>query len=321
MDLLAHLEAFVAIAEEGSFSAAADKLYVAQPVLSRRIKTLEQHLGGTLFDRTRRRVGTTDFGVLLLPHARDVLSRVDHLRQVASTALSTATHALGVPPDTDPAGLARVIRAGADRGVTIGVRELSAEDREHGLTDGSLAFAVLRVAPETASLRVALGLATASHSGPSGRAVHLEDLRPRRGAEGPPAPILTTGEDEVPFAAERLAKAAARAGISTGRIRSATSAAAVADALAGAAMLLCTAPFARRHALSWSPLADTALHRGYEFALSSRLTERRGAPEVTWLGPLVASALGATSGPGGVEPDTAPNDHSHHARIRLAARG
>ncbi|WP_433410082.1 LysR family transcriptional regulator [Saccharomonospora azurea] len=317
MDLFAHLEAFVAIAEEGSFSAAAERLYVAQPVLSRRIKTLEHHLGGTLFDRTRRRVDTTDLGVLLLPHARDVLSRVDHLRQVAATALSTATHALGVPPDADPAGLARVIRAGAERGVTIGVRELSAAEREHGLSDGSLAFAVLRVAPERASLRVALGLATAPHSGPPGRAVHLEDLRPRRGAVNPPAPILTTGEDEVPFAAERLAKAAARAGLPDGRIRPATSlAAAVADTLAGPAMLLCTASFARRHALAWAPLADPALHRGYEIALSSRPSGRREVQESAWLAPLVAAALGVSPDPGESTVDSPARDH--HTRLAVS---
>jgi DNA-binding transcriptional LysR family regulator len=100
VDLLAHLEAFVAIAEQGSFSAAADTLYVAQPVLSRRIKTLEKHFGGALFDRGGRRVTTTDLGQLLLPHARDVLGRVEHLRQVAATALATAPHSASHPTRT-----------------------------------------------------------------------------------------------------------------------------------------------------------------------------------------------------------------------------
>jgi DNA-binding transcriptional LysR family regulator len=314
VDLLAHLEAFVAIAEQGSFSAAADTLYVAQPVLSRRIKTLEKHFGGALFDRGGRRVTTTDLGQLLLPHARDVLGRVEHLRQVAATALATAPHTLGVPPDTDPTGLARVIRSGAERGVTVAVRELSAEDREHGLADGSLTCAVVRVAPETASVRVPLGLATGS-PGP-GRTVHLEDLRPRRGSADRPAPILVTAEDDVPFAADRLAKAVARAGLAESRLVPATSlSAAVADALAGPSLLLCPAELARRHGLSWRPLADASLHRGYEVAFSPRRTV--GHDDLAWLTPLVAAALGATP------PDTeSTSDSRRSGRDNpLAARG
>ncbi|GAA0919963.1 hypothetical protein GCM10009557_90760 [Virgisporangium ochraceum] len=67
MDLLAHLAAFVAVADEASFSRAADRLGIAQPLLSRRVRTLEEHFGGPLFDRSPRRVSTTDFGQLLLP--------------------------------------------------------------------------------------------------------------------------------------------------------------------------------------------------------------------------------------------------------------
>ncbi|MYR91462.1 LysR family transcriptional regulator, partial [Streptomyces sp. SID685] len=86
MDLLAHLEAYVATADEASFSRAADRLGIAQPLLSRRIKTLEGHFGGPLFDRSRRQVTTTELGVLLLPYARDVLDRAQRLRQAAHSA-------------------------------------------------------------------------------------------------------------------------------------------------------------------------------------------------------------------------------------------
>ena len=48
MDLLVHLETFVAVAEERSFSRAAEALGIAQPLLSRRVKSLEDHLGGEL---------------------------------------------------------------------------------------------------------------------------------------------------------------------------------------------------------------------------------------------------------------------------------
>lgn len=312
MDLLAHLEAYVAVAEQGSFSKAADTLFLAQPVLSRRIKVLEQHLGGELFDRSRRQITSTDLGVQLLPYAKDVLSRIDHLRQVARTALASAAHTVGVPPDSDPAALARVIRAGTERGVTISVRELSAAERESGLADGSLAFALLRVAPETASHRVPLGLGTAGS--PARRPVHLDSLRPRRGSGEDPPPILVTGEDDVGFAAERFDKAAARAGLASGRVRRGEAAAtAVAETLAGHGMLLCTESFAVRHGLSWAPLADPALHRGYEPATGRRVA----ADVVEWLAPLVAGAAGATDPSRGQDvPDDCPDP-----RARLATRG
>lgn len=302
VDLLAHLEAYVAVAEEASFSRAADRLYVAQPVLSRRIKTLEQRLGGELFDRSRRQITSTDFGVLLLPYAKDVLSRVDRMREVATAARTSTPQTLGVPPDSDPTSLARAIRAGTQRGVTIRVQELPAEQRASLLRDGSLAFALLRVPPETATHQVPLGLASAvAMSGSSeGRPVHLESLRPRRGAGNVSSPaILITAEDQVGFAAERFDKAIARAGLPPARVRRvAATATAVAETLAGHAVLLCTKPFARRHDLAWTPLADAALHRGYEFAVASRVSNREDSV-LDWLEPLAAGAIGAVDGASG----------------------
>ncbi|WP_328988377.1 LysR family transcriptional regulator [Kribbella sp. NBC_01245] len=315
MDLLAHLEAYVVITEEGSFSAAADVLHIPQPVLSRRIKILEQHLGGDLFDRSRRQITSTDLGIQLLPHAKDVLSRVDHLHQMARTALASTAHALGVPPDCDPAALARVIRAGADRGITIGVHELSADDRAVGLADGSLAVALLRVPPEAAAYDVPLGLAAAKPlTGSFGRrSVHLESLRPRRGAGPAAAPaILLTGEDGIGFAAERFRKAAARAGLPEGRVRDVASvASAVAETLAGDALLLCAEPLALRYNLAWSALADPTLHRGYELAVATR---RVGNPLVLdWLEPLLAEAIGSQSAAPYAQHDTR-HDTSQGAR-------
>ncbi|MGZ4288829.1 MAG: LysR family transcriptional regulator, partial [Solirubrobacteraceae bacterium] len=91
MDLLAHLEAFAAVAERRSFSAAAEQLHIAQPLLSRRIKNLERRLGGELFERSQRRVRITELGQLLLPHAQEVISRTRHLLAVAESAHRTTS--------------------------------------------------------------------------------------------------------------------------------------------------------------------------------------------------------------------------------------
>jgi DNA-binding transcriptional LysR family regulator len=303
VDLLAHLEAYVAVSAERSFSRAAELLGIAQPLLSRRIKTLERHLGGELFDRTRRQIEATNLGVLLLPYAKDVLHRAEHLHEVARSARETAVRAIGVPPDCDPVALARVIRTAVERGWAISVHELPADARASGLEDGSLAYAVLRVPPETAAYRVPLGLAAA---GAHGRVVHLEDLRPKRGAHESAPAILVSAEDDLPFAADRLRKAAARAGLAEDRIRTTSSTPmALAETLAGNGRLLCTEQFARRHDVPWVPLADPALHRGYEVA---------GAPP-DWLAALLTTALGATS------PAAARPERPVDLRAQLAARG
>lgn len=69
---LHNLRAFRAIAETGSFSAAAARLHLSQPAVSKRIALLEAHLGTPLFDRVGRRVLLTEAGSALLPHATTV---------------------------------------------------------------------------------------------------------------------------------------------------------------------------------------------------------------------------------------------------------
>ncbi|MFC9284621.1 LysR family transcriptional regulator [Streptomyces collinus] len=330
MDLLAHLEAYVATVDETSFSRAADRLGIAQPLLSRRIKTLEARFGGLLFDRSRRQVATTELGLLLLPYARDVLDRALRLDQVARSAQRSQTRAVGVPADCAPAALARVIRAGAERGTTLSVRELPPGEREARLADGTLAYALLRVPPEHAAHRVPLGLATAppldAHplaDARRGRPVNLEDLRPRRtgagsatatGARTVPLPILTLTEDDVPYARDRLARAAARSGLPEQLVQPGGPAAtALAETLAGRAVLLCGEPVARRHGADWAPLADASLHRGYDV----RATPRQGAGDVPQrLSEALAAAAGA-----GTAVQAARRPQAADTTTRLAAHG
>ena len=77
MDLVRHLECFVAVAEESHFGRAAARLGMAQPPLSQRIQRLERELGVRLFERTSRQVTITEAGTLLLAEARELLARSD----------------------------------------------------------------------------------------------------------------------------------------------------------------------------------------------------------------------------------------------------
>jgi DNA-binding transcriptional LysR family regulator len=81
------LRYFVAVAEELSFTRAADRLYVSQPALSKQIRQLETAMRVTLFTRDRRTVTLTAAGQTLLPRARQIIDAWDGARRaVAETA-------------------------------------------------------------------------------------------------------------------------------------------------------------------------------------------------------------------------------------------
>ena len=74
---LRHLRAFVAVAEDLSFSRAADRLHISQSALSRQVRALEQFLGCELLRRSTHEVELTIAGEALLDRARRLLSDVD----------------------------------------------------------------------------------------------------------------------------------------------------------------------------------------------------------------------------------------------------
>lgn len=75
------LKAFIAVADQGSFSLAAASLHLTQPAISKRIALLEDTLGTHLFDRVGRQVLLTQAGVNLLPHARRILADIEAATQ------------------------------------------------------------------------------------------------------------------------------------------------------------------------------------------------------------------------------------------------
>jgi DNA-binding transcriptional LysR family regulator len=74
---LRHLRYFVALADAGSFTRAAERMFVAQPTLSQQIRRLEEIVGAPLLQRRRDGVRLTKAGVVLLDASRAVLSLVD----------------------------------------------------------------------------------------------------------------------------------------------------------------------------------------------------------------------------------------------------
>ncbi len=98
------LKAFLAVAEQQSFSHAAEHLHLTQSAVSKRIQQLELHLNTPLFDRHNRTVSLTEAGYALLPKARQILDLVAdtelqlmNLEGEVSGTLSLATsHHIGL---------------------------------------------------------------------------------------------------------------------------------------------------------------------------------------------------------------------------------
>lgn len=77
---------FVAVAEEGSLSRAAKRLFVSQPPLTRQIRALEEELQTPLFVRTHRGVDLSPDGELFLKHAREILGALSRARSAMASA-------------------------------------------------------------------------------------------------------------------------------------------------------------------------------------------------------------------------------------------
>src|SRR3981189_225310 len=97
---LRHLRYFIAVAEEGSLTLAAEKrLHTAQPSLSRQIRDLEYEVGTQLMRRSVRGIALTDAGKAFLDHARMALAQADAAVEAARRAAQPLrkTVAIGFP--------------------------------------------------------------------------------------------------------------------------------------------------------------------------------------------------------------------------------
>lgn len=92
---LRHLRYFVAVAEQQSFTRAAEKLFIAQPPLSRQIQQLEEELGVQLFERGARPLKLTEAGQFFYGHAQQLLAKAADLKSMTQR-ISHIEHNLAV---------------------------------------------------------------------------------------------------------------------------------------------------------------------------------------------------------------------------------
>lgn len=124
MDLV-QLETFLKISERGSFTVAAEQLYVSQATVSARVKALEAQLGVSLFERNSHHVTPTSAGVQLVTYAREILSMADDARSAVRSRDIKPFVRLGCSPSSSsyimPALLRRFAEVNPDISILVEV--------------------------------------------------------------------------------------------------------------------------------------------------------------------------------------------------------
>ena len=156
------LRAFVAVAECGSFSLAAEQIHLTQSAVSKRIATLEHQTDARLFDRIGRRIALTEAGHLLLPRAREILGLFEDTQRALTRLSGTVRGRLSLAT-SHHIGLHRlppVLRRYTQRwpDVRLDMQFLDSEQAYQGVLDGSLELALATLAPHTAKPLVATPL-------------------------------------------------------------------------------------------------------------------------------------------------------------------
>ncbi|MDQ0810372.1 DNA-binding transcriptional LysR family regulator [Streptomyces sp. B3I7] len=155
MDLdLRKLRYFVAVADQLHFGRAAEELHIAQPVLSRQIKALEQDLGASLFTRDRHGVALTDAGRQLSAEAGPLLaSALAVRRRVSEAARGSRRLVIGFRAGVAVIPAARAFEA-RHPDVVVDVQRIEWGDQAPLLLDGRIDVGYVRLPIDETGLRV-----------------------------------------------------------------------------------------------------------------------------------------------------------------------
>jgi DNA-binding transcriptional LysR family regulator len=186
---LRQLRYFIEIAEQGSFTRAAETLSIAQPALSAQIHKLEAELNAPLFIRNKRGVVLTDVGRVVLENARKTVAAADATVRAAALETDAADSriVLGYSSTFPVAQTARITRSlRRERpNARFDLREMRSADQVAALLSGEIDFALLQERPdlpEHGLVRVPVAVEFLTIALPSGhplakrRTVRLEEL-------------------------------------------------------------------------------------------------------------------------------------------------
>jgi DNA-binding transcriptional LysR family regulator len=150
MDIAA-LQAFLAVAETGSFSRAAERIFLTQPAISKRIAALETSLDTRLFDRIGRTVQLTPAGQALLTRSRAILRELDDVKRSISNLAGVITGELSLAT-SHHIGLHRLpgpLKQFHDSypGVRLDLRFMDSEKACRAVAQGEIELAIVTLPP------------------------------------------------------------------------------------------------------------------------------------------------------------------------------
>jgi DNA-binding transcriptional LysR family regulator len=145
---LKQLRFFLAVAETLNFTRAAERIGIAQPPLSQRIRSLERELGTVLFIRTKRKVTLTQAGETLLLHARRLVNASEHAASTVRAVRDGQQGVLSVGAIFSaiytlmPATLRTLAKIAPN--IDVNLREMTISNQIRALKEGQIDVGVLR---------------------------------------------------------------------------------------------------------------------------------------------------------------------------------
>jgi LysR family cyn operon transcriptional activator len=157
---LRHLRYFLAVAERGHVTRAAEALHVSQPTLSQQLRQLEEEIGTPLFDRVGRNLQLTQPGHIFRERASRALKELEEAKTAIEEleGLQRGDLTIGVVQTVNAYLMPQVLAQFSTLYPQIGIRvkEISADEVEVGILDGTFAFGLSFVPPTKGMLAVEL---------------------------------------------------------------------------------------------------------------------------------------------------------------------
>jgi LysR family cyn operon transcriptional activator len=203
-----HLRYFLAVAEAGSFSRAADRLGISQPNVSQQMRDLEAALRVALFQRRGKRILLTSAGLIFQQHARAILRQIENFLEELNTEPGQMRGALhvGVVPILNLALMPQLLGmfAFGHPGISLNVEEISSTEIETALEEGRMDVGLGFLTRHSPNLRYerlcneefALIVAE-DHPWAKRRVIHLSELHQQRVLQLPDTFVMRRMSDQI----------------------------------------------------------------------------------------------------------------------------
>jgi LysR family transcriptional regulator, cyn operon transcriptional activator len=203
-----HLRYFLAVAEAGSFSRAADRLGISQPSISQQMRDLEAELRVSLFQRRGKRILLTPSGLIFQEHARAMLRQLESFLQELATEPGQARGALhiGVVPILNVPLMPHLLGRFTSEhpGISLTVEEISSTEIETAIEEGRMDVGLgflTRHSPNLHYERLCTDqfalIVSESHQWAKRRVVQLSELHQQRLLQLPNTFVMRRMSDEI----------------------------------------------------------------------------------------------------------------------------